>query len=776
MQFLACLLLSGTAFAQQTNPAATGEASEAAVAEDSKFLPEAWSGTLNSVEQALSREGITDGELAALIDETADIRDQAIAASLDWREQLKLVKERLDALGPAPKEGEPPEAEETQQNREAINQEYAEVDANAKEASDIAVRATQLRAQAAELRHSRFFRQISARSPMLFESEFLGKFLTGVGIFPRPFMLLVSDTWSGFTNQVSKRPFYLLFAIFMSLLLAILYLRTQRVVAKLLEDHAESDLRIAVFLNYLKSGVLPAALGILLFLLFSSLGFVVARLHDFLSTGLIMTVVGFLAILLTRLILTVGNGPARLATLSPNTAKSINLVVSIGLSIAVFLSLADVLAVIFVMPIEVGVGLSFMTSLAIGITSVFALELVRRDADLAASNEGMGLFWHLANWLIWLIAIGIFVAAFSGYVAFAEFLAQQLVFGFVVLLSAWLLLRFVDFLSAKWLAPEVPDNAPTGGRQFAIFANGLVHLAIYCSAAFAMLIPWGYRTSDVVDLFQASFFGLQIGEINISVYNLLTAIALFVVGFWVTRSLRMWVGQKFLPSTSLDIGLRNSITTMFGYVGLGIAALIAVSAAGFDLSNLAIVAGALSLGIGFGLQSIISNFVSGLILLAERPIKSGDWIQTTDGEGIVRKISVRSTEIQTFDQATTIIPNSTLIADRVTNLTHLNKNGRLVLNIGVGYDSDPQQVKELLLACAEAHPRIKKIPAPNVYFMEFGASSLDFSLRCYLYDVNERLTVQSDLRFAILAAMREHNIEIPFPQRVVTLNQVTDEK
>jgi len=196
-----------------------------------------------------------------------------------------------------------------------------------------------------------------------------------------------------------------------------------------------------------------------------------------------------------------------------------------------------------------------------------------------------------------------------------------------------------------------------------------------------------------------------------------------------------------------------------------LAVLLAITTAGLDLSKVAIVAGALSVGIGFGLQSIVSNFVSGLILLAERPIKSGDWIITSGGEGTVRKTSVRSTEIETFDGATVVIPNSNLITDAVTNWTHHSHRGRIKIAIGVGYDSDPEQVQNILLECAKAHQRVLKRPGPNVFFMDFGADALVFELRAYLADINNSISTKSDLRFAILKALRQAKIEIPYPQR-----------
>jgi len=229
--------------------------------------------------------------------------------------------------------------------------------------------------------------------------------------------------------------------------------------------------------------------------------------------------------------------------------------------------------------------------------------------------------------------------------------------------------------------------------------------------------------------------------------------------------LQTWLSSQFLPATNIESGLRNSISTVLGYIGYALAAMLAVRVAGFDLSNLAIVAGALSVGVGFGLQSIISNFVSGLILLAERPIKIGDWIVTGGGEGTVRKISVRSTEIQTFDRATIVVPNSILITDPVTNWTHTSKLGRIKISIGVGYDSDPDQVRDILLECMEGHKNVLKSPKPSVFFLDFGDNALLFEVRGFLSNIENGLGIRSDLRFAILRALRAAKIEIPYPQQ-----------
>jgi len=200
--------------------------------------------------------------------------------------------------------------------------------------------------------------------------------------------------------------------------------------------------------------------------------------------------------------------------------------------------------------------------------------------------------------------------------------------------------------------------------------------------------------------------------------------------------------------------------------------MVAIGTLGFPLSNLAIVAGALSLGIGFGLQSIVNNFVSGLILLFERPIKVGDWIVTSAGEGIVKRISVRSTEIETFDWASVIVPNSELITSPVTNWTHKNRYTRLTILIGVSYDSDPEMVSDILLKAAKANRRTLSYPSPVVYFSGFGDSSLDFEVRIFINNVDDRIPVKNELRFEIFKQFKEAGVEIPYPQRDLHLRSL----
>jgi len=323
-----------------------------------------------------------------------------------------------------------------------------------------------------------------------------------------------------------------------------------------------------------------------------------------------------------------------------------------------------------------------------------------------------------------------------------------------------------DYRFGRWVQAVLVLNAETRDKIL-FWLRVLLDLALLVLAGLALLPVWGFSAQETALSAGQLMSGIRIGSYTLSLADIIFALLLFVAIVSVTRLVQRSLDKHLLPNVSQDRGVRDALKTGVGYIGVVIAALVAIGALGLDLTNLALVAGALSVGIGFGLQNVVNNFVSGLILLVERPIKPGDWVVVGANEGLVKKVNVRSTEIETFQRASVIIPNADLIANPVTNWTHKNILGRAEVAVGVAYGTDPETVREILLKCAEAHANVIRYPKPFVLFMDFGDSALIFELRAYLADVQQRLRTASDIRFAIDAEFKAAGIEIPFPQRVV---------
>ncbi len=363
------------------------------------------------------------------------------------------------------------------------------------------------------------------------------------------------------------------------------------------------------------------------------------------------------------------------------------------------------------------------------------------------------------------------IATLLGYLNLALFVAQQLVWGAVVLLAASLLLKFADDLSLWLLSPTSRVGKSivlTTGlndakvEQAGVLLSAVLRIGVILLAVLALTAPFG-NLNTFFSAMDSLSNGLTIGTTTLKPSSVLYAVLAFLVVWAVMQAFQNWLTNTYLPKTDLDAGARNSISTVTRYLGIIAAVLWGLTALGIGLEKLALVVSALSVGIGFGLQAITQNFVSGLILLAERPVKIGDWVKLGDQEGDIKRISVRSTEIQVGDKSTLIVPNSELITKTIRNMTMGNAQGRIQIQFSVPLSTDVAAVRQILLDCYTEHVGVLAEPAPSVFIDSIANGQVAINSFAYVSGPRAVYGVRSDLYFTMLQKFAAAHIALSSP-------------
>jgi len=389
-------------------------------------------------------------------------------------------------------------------------------------------------------------------------------------------------------------------------------------------------------------------------------------------------------------------------------------------------------------------------------------ELVSKERQLFSFSIG----------LIRLLTVLTVITSFIGYLVVSMYVLHNIVITLTAI-ALFLCLRGLWISSEQKLTNKAQDDVEQEkDYQGSLVLLTMVELGLAVGLFIAAARFWGVSLNNFEGQSSLLRGELQIGSFTIAFSQILYSIIAFLIVYYFFKLARWFLRERIFTIMRLSVSASEAVLAILGYMGFTFAILAALNALGVQWENLAIIAGALSVGIGFGLQTIISNFVSGLILLFERPVRVGDWVILGNGlEGHIKNVNMRSTEIMTLERSSVLIPNSNLLSDTITNWTLHDKMGRQDIGVGVAYGSDTEHVKKVLLEVASNHNLLRKYPQPRVLFRDFGDSSLDFILRVFLKNINDRHHVGSDLRFAIDSAFRENNISIPFPQRDIHIKK-----
>ena len=737
---------------------------------------------LQAIDSELALAAITEQRLIDHRNTLEDIRIKAVSQSGTLDEPIKEIAEQVAKLGPAPAEGQT-EAIEIEAQRKLLNDTLNRLQGAKTQLELVAVEAEQQSGRASSIQRNQFFQKIFETSKSILNPYLWSDAGAGLTVFLQRLGALVSNWWNQVQHTASASSLLLLPFIIV-LILAVWWFTgrvlQERYKARSLESDFPGDLdRLWRVVRVVLSTLILVSIifGVILNYL-QNAGFVTARFNLVLD-GLAAIITGTLVNgVLAYRIAAPKQSNWRLINLDDAAASRFAVLATICAAMSgasdAFSNLADGIF----LPVSYSIGQSALASCLMLILLALLLLNFRNQPGLVEKPPNQLLYFQWSHVLLaptWLLIVFATIALLFGYIALSNFIVFKLFDTALVVTFLFLIHYTVDAAVRTSFDPNshlgkflrrVSGLGERAIERAGLLFRTVVDIFLVLIGLPVLFLLWTVTWIDFRALANKAFFGFDVGSVTVSPWSMLLVALVLFSGIAITKLFVGWLNRRILLETRIDKGVQDSVRKGATYAGYIIAAGFALTAAGLEFSNLAIVAGALGVGIGFGLQSIVNNFVSGLILLAERPIRVGDWVSIPAGEGLVKKINVRATEIETFDGCSIIVPNSNLITESVKNWTHSDTMGRFTVNVSVAYDSDAEKVRDLLTQLTKAHPNVLTYPEPVVTLQKFGTYSLDFEIKGTVGDIFYGVFVASDVRFAILKAFAEKGIVIPQPSLV----------
>ena len=723
--------------------------------------------TLDAVDGRLARGELNDAVLVQLRQQIDPVQAQMNAVATELAPRIAAVKDRLAQLGPKPDDkAGTSEAASITDERSAQQKLFDDLDATQKRARVLAVQAGQVSDSIVERRRALFAHDLFARSRSLLSPGLW----TGVAAeLPDDVMKIatLAQNWSQAAYAGQSPTSRIVLAVFLALVAACYYPAWRLAVRLRGRDPTAKPSRFVKAVWALRvmaaTAVVPTASVLAVGLLVTL--FDLPTLLASIGTALTVAVIGVSVLIgLARGLFAPKSPNWRLPPIDDGTAKNLYHLTIITTVIVAGVHFVEVVNDFIRVGVPVAIATRGLGAAAVIVAVALALRkswLRRQEASQrGAASQRWATLLRTTGRAVGLVLL---VSVLVGFVAFAAFLVEQLiaVAGTLELLYVFLILTEEGFgaLTRSQTPAAKGLSAVLGLRQeridqAAILLSGLVKVALYVIAVLLVLAPWRIESGDMLATVEAAFFGFSIGGATISISSLLVAVLLFLAAMTAKRAVQRWLETQYLPHTKLDTGLQNSLVTSLGYVGFIVALGLALAYLGLSFERLSLIAGGLSVGIGLGLQTVTNNFVSGLIILWERAVRVGDWVEVGAEQGYVRRINVRATEIETFDRALVIMPNATLMSGVVKNWVRNDRVGRIKLGFTVPLSADPEAVRTALVSTAKAHDRVLAIPNPNVLFTALTDANMTFDLLCFVDDVEARARITSDLLYDIHAKLK----------------------